>query len=111
MVEPGISNCKQRDAPKTQESLRFGIHLTGSVSWWYDAPQRNNPEPSECAFIPEELENWSAVLKPEPEVFHKLIAFTEAANGASDQPSICPDTPPAPEPLPRMAQGKIGMQH
>lgn len=111
MVEPGISNCKQRDDPKTQESLRFGNHLTTSVFWRYGAPEKNKLEPYECVLGLEELKNWSADSKSEPEVFHKLMAFTEAAAGVSDQPSASPDTPPAPEPLPRMAQGKIGTQH
>lgn len=55
MVEPGISNCKQRDAPKTQESLRFGNHLTTSVFWRYGALEKNKLEPYECVLGLEEL--------------------------------------------------------
>jgi hypothetical protein len=42
----------------------------------------------------EELEGWTEVLKAEPEVLHRLAAFTEAATGdfneGVDVPAIAP---------------------
>ena len=41
-------------------------------------------EPSECDQILTELEEWTSILRAEPEVIHRLAAFAEAAEGDVD---------------------------
>ncbi|MDA5558165.1 hypothetical protein [Shimia sp. MMG029] len=65
------------------EKLSFIENLSG-------APGRNNLEPSECEQILTELEEWTSILKAEPEVIHKLAAFAEAAEDASDEVDVAP---------------------
>lgn len=50
----------------------------------YGAPGRNNLEPSECDQILTELEEWTNILQAEPDVIHRLSAFAEAAESASE---------------------------
>mgnify|MGYP001791698326 CR=1 FL=1 len=56
------------------------------------APEGNNLEPLSAPELLEELENWSEVLKSEPEVVHRLSAFAEAVEG---EPDDSLDTPAA----------------
>ena len=41
------------------------------------APEENNLEPFECDRLLSELENWTDILKAEPEVIHRLEALAE----------------------------------
>lgn len=62
------------------------------------APERNNLEPSECDQILTELEEWTSILRAEPEVIHRLAAFAEAADAGADDPEdATPDVLPPPE--------------
>ena len=45
------------------------------------APEGNNLESFSASALLEELEGWTEVLRAEPEVLHRLAAFTEAATG------------------------------
>lgn len=56
------------------------------------APEGSNLEPSECVRVLEELENWTEVLRAEPEVVQRLAAFADAA---SADPDGHKSTPPA----------------
>ena len=51
----------------------------------FGAPERNNLEPFGCEEILTELEEWASILQAEPEVIHRLAAFAEAAECASDE--------------------------
>lgn len=42
------------------------------------APEGNNLEPFDAPELLQELENWTEVLKGEPEVIHRLATFAEA---------------------------------
>lgn len=64
------------------------------------APEGNNLEPFSAPELLQELENWTEVLKSEPEVIHRLAAFAEASNGQPDLPSDAVDVSPTPEPSP-----------
>lgn len=44
------------------------------------AAERTNLEPEQLPLILEELEEWGAYLKAEPEVIHKLREFENAAS-------------------------------
>ena len=61
------------------------------------APERKYLEPSECERVLEELENWTEVLKSEPEVIHRLAAFVRAADGEPQEDMDGPLMPSAPE--------------
>ena len=64
------------------------------------APERRNLEPKLADQLLSELEEWSDILKAEPEVIHRLEAFA-AASGEDvegdvswgDEPSARPDLP------------------
>ena len=70
------------------------------------APQRTNLEPSDVAELLSELEGWSEVLKAEPEVIHRLAAFSDSADSGDPAPvesgpkedAPPPDTLPEPSP-------------
>ncbi|MGJ8530375.1 hypothetical protein [Maritalea sp.] len=57
------------------------------------APDGNNLEPFSAPELLEELENWTEVLKAEPEVIHRLSAFADAA--ATDAEGTEPSPPTA----------------
>ena len=63
----------------------------------HGAPEENNLEPSEMHSVLEELENWSEILKGEPEVIHKLAALKAADDQSSDEAIASDDASPAPE--------------
>ena len=70
--------------------------------WKNGAPEGNNLEPDGCVSLLEELDSWSAILKAEPELIHRLDAFAAAA--AREAPAVeevpAPPAPSAPEPSP-----------
>jgi len=41
---------------------------------------RTSPEPASLVSVLDELEEWGAVLKAEPELIHKLREFEDAAS-------------------------------
>lgn len=75
----------------SRKTLIWRIGLPGNIC---GAPEGNNLEPFSVPKLLEELENWSEVLKSEPEVIHRLAAFAEAAeddlNGGTDGATTAP---------------------
>lgn len=68
--------------------------------YFVGAPEGNNLEPFSAPELLEELENWTEVLKSEPEVIHRLAAFAEASEGSIDTLDDAPDVPTTWEPSP-----------
>ncbi|GAB5449346.1 hypothetical protein [Gymnodinialimonas sp.] len=68
----------------------------------FGAPERTNLEPSEYLGLLSELENWSDVLKAEPEVIHRLAVLADEEDDAVDQAAgdVAPVVPPSWEPSP-----------
>ena len=84
------------------KAVSWGINRSG----WPDthnrmdengAPGRNNLEPSECDQILTELEEWTSILRAEPEVIHRLAAFAKAADDGVDQDNAVSLDLPKPE--------------
>jgi len=78
----------------------LGARLRSKQAGWKNGgAEQTKLEPSECGQILEELENWTAILKAEPEVIQRLEAFADAAQNAGDEPSdpspvlLAPDAP------------------
>ena len=72
-------------------------HSVGGGVEEFGALGRNNLEPSECDQILTELEEWTSILRAEPEVIHRLAAFAEAAEGDVDQDDAVSLELPKPE--------------
>ncbi len=70
------------------------------------APERTNLEPAQLSSLLEELEEWSEVLKSEPEVIHRLSLFAAAASGRGNEDAETANASPTrsepefPEPSP-----------
>ncbi|WP_299882496.1 hypothetical protein [uncultured Sulfitobacter sp.] len=64
------------------------------------APEGNKLEPFSAPELLQELENWTEVLKSEPEVIHRLAAFADASEGSIDTLDDAPDVPATWEPSP-----------
>ncbi len=58
------------------------------------AANQTNLEPASLHSILDELEEWEAFLKAEPELIHKLRSFDEAAKPSQKPP--CPARPRGP---------------
>ena len=61
------------------------------------APERNNLELFACDQILTELEEWTSILRTEPEVIHRLAAFAQAAEGDVEQHDAVSPNLPKPE--------------
>lgn len=78
-----------------QRSERISKSFRISVWKQSGAPERGNLEPFEADKVLSALEDWSEVLRADPEISRKLAAFSEAAEDVPTQ-----DTgvlPPPPE--------------
>lgn len=54
----------------------------------FGADDRTNLEPASLISVLDELEEWSSVLKAEPEVIHKLQEFEVAALRRDEKASL-----------------------
>ena len=67
------------------------------------APEGNNLEPFECDRLLSELENWTDILKAEPEVIHRLESLAQDDDGLGDEAADVQtqaSPPDLPEPSP-----------
>ena len=58
------------------------------------AADRNNLEHAPFVSVLDELEEWEAYLKSDPEIVHRLRAFSLAADGVETVQKIDPDPRP-----------------
>ena len=81
MVVKGIFRVTVPDSCVGFDNAGLWLGVDFRIEGYHGAPERNNLEPSECERVLEELENWTEVLKSEPEVIHRLAKFARAADG------------------------------
>jgi len=79
------SNTAEKKALDPKIALQLKVLVGVSAEGFCcGAPEGKKLEPSACALVLEELENWAEVLKSEPEVIHRLAAFAGTADGGQD---------------------------